>query len=57
MQVLNVHTEDIAITTSILLIRPKTYHKSVTKKLTDYLSSNGQKKSDAIFCFDYREIG
>ncbi len=34
----HVHIEDVTITTSILLIQPKIYHKSVSKKLTDYLS-------------------
>ncbi len=57
IQVLIVHIENFTITTPILLIRPKIYDKSVNKKLTDYLSSNNQKKSDAIFCSDNWKIG
>ncbi len=49
MRVLNVHIEDITITTHILLIQPKSCHKLVNIKLTDYLSSDNQKKLDAIF--------
>ncbi len=56
MQVFNIHIENITITAHILLIQPKMYQKSVNKKLTNYLSSDDQKKLDAIFCLDNREI-
>ncbi len=52
MRVLNVHIEDVTVTTRVLLILLKIYHKSVNKKLTNYLISNNQEKSDAIFCLD-----
>ncbi len=58
MPVLNVHILDGTITTRILLIQSKVYHKSVNKKLTDYLScSDNQKKSEAILCADNRKNG
>ncbi len=56
MQILNVRIEDITITTHVLLIQSEIYHKSVNKKLTYYLSSDNQKKLDAIFCSDNRKI-
>ncbi len=34
IRVLNVHIEDITITTHILLIQSKIYHESVNNKLT-----------------------
>ncbi len=56
MWVLNIDIEDVTITTHILSIPSKIYHKSVDKKLTGYLSSDNQKKSDATFC-SFQEIG
>ncbi len=54
--VLNVRIKDVTITNRILLIQPKINHKSI-KKLTDHLSSDNQKKSDAIFYLENHDIG
>ncbi len=50
------HENDVN-TTHILLIQSKIYYKSANKKLFNYLSSDNQKKSDAIFCSDNHKIG
>ncbi len=56
VRVLNVHIKEVTITTRILLIQAKIYHKSVNKQVTSYLRSDNQKKVDAIFFSDDHEI-
>ncbi len=57
MQILNVHIEDVTIITHILLSLPTIYHELVDKKLSDYLNSNFQGKSDVIFFSYNHKIG